>query len=486
MLSFADYNISDENTAVITRVRRMGATSQHCEKQTPFYSVSLTKFVLMNIGTFGLYSLCWWFKNWKLLSKNKQNPIINNIFLISTTLTSPLCCLQFFSHIAKRARHHKVRFHWDPLTLSIVYISCNIILLLFILGILSHILFVLFGVLGTLALLPVQATIIQYQEKNDSELLLDNDLTPINQLVLVVGFTIWLTLFYTIYIRTLPNAAQATIALKNKSYQEAFYLVVPEAENGDPKAQALLGYMYARGLGLPQDNEKALYWYDKAANQNYPLAHFALGYMHSLGHGLPQSYEKAIIWYKKAAENGFTKANTKLGLFYERGKGTQQNFMIAKKYFYQAAQQNDEQAQFHLAMYYVHGIETPQDYNQAIYWLEKSAKQGSDCAQNQLGILYLTDEGMPKNMQKSYYWFQKVSTHSHKQLVAQGHSTINKKVYVSGYFDYMSHHHGEDAAKLNEHYHEFTFAKELAQSYQQRCHTIGLEDDIDAGIPKHT
>lgn len=434
----------------------------------------------MNIGTFGLYSLWWWFNNWRVLSTPRNNPLINNIFLLFRAVISPLCCLAFFYHVAKRARRSKIRFHWDPLTLAIVYISCNIILFLHLLGILNHSLFILFGVLGTFALIPIQGTMIQYCKKNSQTIPLDHDLTPLNQVVLVAGFTAWMAILCSVYVCTLPQAAQATIALKNKSYEEAFYLVVPEAENGDPQAQGLLGYMYARGLGLPQNNKKALYWYKKAANQNYPLAHFALGYMHSQGQGVSQNDAKALFWYKKAADRGFTRANTKLGLFYEKGKGTPQNFAMAKEFFYRAAKQGDEQAQFHLAMYYVHGIETDKNYPQAVYWLQKSAKHGSYCAQNQLGLLYLTDEGIPMDLKKAHYWLQKVSTHSHKQLVAQGHSGITKKVYVSEYFTYMNYHYGIPNSTQKVSSHNFPLAHNLATKYQQHCQTLGLNDNIDA------
>ena len=33
-----------------------------------------------------------------------------------------------------------------------------------------------------------------------------------------------------------------------------------------------LGYMYAKGLGVPQDYSKALYWYKKAAEQGSATA----------------------------------------------------------------------------------------------------------------------------------------------------------------------------------------------------------------------
>ncbi|MBM3508219.1 MAG: SEL1-like repeat protein, partial [Alphaproteobacteria bacterium] len=41
----------------------------------------------------------------------------------------------------------------------------------------------------------------------------------------------------------------------------------PLAEQGDAIAQALLGFMYAEGQGVPQDHAEAVKWYRRAAEQ---------------------------------------------------------------------------------------------------------------------------------------------------------------------------------------------------------------------------
>jgi tetratricopeptide (TPR) repeat protein len=44
------------------------------------------------------------------------------------------------------------------------------------------------------------------------------------------------------------------------------------AQNGDAEAQFYLFAMYIRGDAVPQDQEKAMYWLQKAAEQNHPKA----------------------------------------------------------------------------------------------------------------------------------------------------------------------------------------------------------------------
>ncbi len=59
------------------------------------------------------------------------------------------------------------------------------------------------------------------------------------------------------------------------------------AEQGNARAQTMLGYMYAEGTGVPQDDAEALKWYRLAAEQEGGFAQFALGEMYSAGRGVP-------------------------------------------------------------------------------------------------------------------------------------------------------------------------------------------------------
>ena len=78
-----------------------------------------------------------------------------------------------------------------------------------------------------------------------------------------------------------------------------------EAEQGDAEAQHVLGFSYQEGRdGLPQDYEKAAYWYRKAAEQGFAFAQSVLGLKYHIGEGVEQNDEMAVEWYRKAAEQG--------------------------------------------------------------------------------------------------------------------------------------------------------------------------------------
>ena len=56
-----------------------------------------------------------------------------------------------------------------------------------------------------------------------------------------------------------------------ENYEKAFTLCKEDAELGDAEAQYYLAYMYDDGEGTELDNQKAFYWYTKAAEQGNAL-----------------------------------------------------------------------------------------------------------------------------------------------------------------------------------------------------------------------
>ena len=62
--------------------------------------------------------------------------------------------------------------------------------------------------------------------------------------------------------------------------------------------------MYAKGEGVPRDDNKAFEWYFKAAEQRHAFAQYNLGLMYAKGEGVPRDDNKAVEWYFKAAEQG--------------------------------------------------------------------------------------------------------------------------------------------------------------------------------------
>src|SRR5262245_43016996 len=93
---------------------------------------------------------------------------------------------------------------------------------------------------------------------------------------------------------------EGTVALRRHDYPTAALIFRPLAEHGDARAQALLGFMYANGRGVPQSYVEAAQWYRRASEQGNATAQYMLGLMYDKGHGVPQNYVEAHKWLNLA------------------------------------------------------------------------------------------------------------------------------------------------------------------------------------------
>ena len=101
-------------------------------------------------------------------------------------------------------------------------------------------------------------------------------------------------------------------AYERGDYEIALQKFQPLAEAGNPKAQFHLGQMYAKGIGVPQNDEGAAKLYKKAAEQGDTIAQFVLGIWYEKGRGVPKDKGEAVKWYYTAAQQGSDLARYKL------------------------------------------------------------------------------------------------------------------------------------------------------------------------------
>jgi hypothetical protein len=76
------------------------------------------------------------------------------------------------------------------------------------------------------------------------------------------------------------------------------------AEEGNADAQSILGAMYRKGRGVPQDETEAVKWFRKAAEQGNADAQYNLGVMYANGDAVPQDYVQAHMWLSLTAAQG--------------------------------------------------------------------------------------------------------------------------------------------------------------------------------------
>jgi hypothetical protein len=92
-----------------------------------------------------------------------------------------------------------------------------------------------------------------------------------------------------------------TTAIRRGDFAQAANLLGPLALRGNARAQAILGYLYANGLGRPQSYFAAADLYTNAAERGNPTAQYLLGLMYDKGFGVVQDEVLAYKWLNLAA-----------------------------------------------------------------------------------------------------------------------------------------------------------------------------------------
>ena len=116
--------------------------------------------------------------------------------------------------------------------------------------------------------------------------------------------------------------------------------IIKAAEQGHVSAQLNLGYMYARGEGVSEDNIEAARWFRMAAEQGHAEAQVVLGLIYADGEGVPEDDAEAVRWYRMAAEQGNITAQYKLGYMYVAGEGVPVDLVQAYAWISMAAAQS--------------------------------------------------------------------------------------------------------------------------------------------------
>jgi hypothetical protein len=143
------------------------------------------------------------------------------------------------------------------------------------------------------------------------------------------------------------------------------------AEAGDAAAQAMLGAAYYAGFGVPMDPKEAVQWIRAAADHGHVRGQYALGELYLAGEGVPRDVPEAIKWFRLAAAQGDASAQLKLGTLAEKG--------------------------------FVPGHAPPDDA-QALERYRLAAAGGNPLAQMRLGEIYLRGEVVTQDPVAAYQW----------------------------------------------------------------------------------
>lgn len=87
------------------------------------------------------------------------------------------------------------------------------------------------------------------------------------------------------------------ILMEQNRFEEAMAEFLPAARSGNADAEELIGVMYAMGLGVERDDERAFEWYLRASMKGHPGAQSGIGWYFEVGRGTAVDLVRAYLWY---------------------------------------------------------------------------------------------------------------------------------------------------------------------------------------------
>ncbi|MEJ2686800.1 MAG: tetratricopeptide repeat protein [Gammaproteobacteria bacterium] len=118
-----------------------------------------------------------------------------------------------------------------------------------------------------------------------------------------------------------------------RNHARAAYWLDKAAAQGHPRAEYMLGLLYAHGWGVPRSDRRALHWFAAAAHNGYVQAMYHLGWMYHKGDGVARDRAAGLALMRRAADNGMAGARLALGEFYEGGDGVPADPVQALKWY---------------------------------------------------------------------------------------------------------------------------------------------------------
>lgn len=136
------------------------------------------------------------------------------------------------------------------------------------------------------------------------------------------------------------------------------FMLVKQANSGDPVAQHQLGLRYLTGQGFPRDTVTAALWIRRAAEQNLMTARYNYGILLNGGLGVGWNPYEAYRNFRYAAEHGLMEGQFVYGLLMTDNLAVPRNYHEAYRWIRMAADSGYAPAQEVIAEFRKRGIST--------------------------------------------------------------------------------------------------------------------------------
>ncbi len=233
-----------------------------------------------------------------------------------------------------------------------------------------------------------------------------------------------------VVLMTLPAFAglsEALTAYGIKKYDQAFAEFTYLAEEGDSIASYYLGKMYAEGLGVEKNEEKAIEFYQKAESAynidaTYELAQILLSQANDKD---DERFVAGLKYLKRAAYTGQADALYQLGELYEQGVWVPKDYKSAFGFYLMGALKGNMKAQYRVGHFYFKGQGVPQDFENGVKWLSRAARQGYVIAQMDLASVRLSIPHV-KNVSDAYAWYSIVAAYNSDEIGEEARKKRNE------------------------------------------------------------
>jgi len=189
-----------------------------------------------------------------------------------------------------------------------------------------------------------------------------------------------------------------------KDEEKAVALYIQAAEAGSHIAQARLGDLYWHGYDRVQpDEERCLYWLNRAAENGLVSARYKLGvfFCDKEEGGVRPDPSRAVHHLELAVEQGSIKGLTLLGARYERGHGVKTDVVKAADYYERAAGTGSALGKLNLARMLERGIGIDPDLERARQLYAEASGSGYRDAQFHYGRFLSTYGKTPADREEA-------------------------------------------------------------------------------------
>ncbi len=194
-------------------------------------------------------------------------------------------------------------------------------------------------------------------------------------------------------------------------YDEAVAVIRPLAEKGVPRAMAIYGFFFERGLGVAQDNAQAVAWYEKAAAAGSPIGIHNLARTYEIGDlGVAVDLPRARAMYAQAAALDYLPSVHNLARMMIYGEGGPMDTATGLAYLERAVSLGYGEAAADMGYMLATGDGLPVDLARARDLYETGAGHQIDWAMRDFAEMLELGQGGPVDLDRAWFWYARAAS----------------------------------------------------------------------------